>query len=76
MTTYYPAFICYIKSFLITYPAATGASSWCKKCCKAHDFLPRKMEMSSQSVPLQMLDMGFPGKKKGIQSTSFLDSSF
>lgn len=64
MTTYYPAFICYTMSFLIIYPAATGAGSWCKKCCKAHAFYPHKMEISSQSVPLQLLNMGFPGKKK------------
>lgn len=63
MTTYYPAFICYTMSFLITYPAATGAGSWCKKCCKAHAFFPHKMEISSQSVPLQLLHMDFPGKK-------------
>lgn len=63
MTTYYPAFICYTMSFLIIYPAATGAGSWCKKCCKAHAFYPHKMEISSQSVPLQLLNMGFPGKK-------------
>lgn len=76
MTTYYPAFICYTMSFLITYPAATGAGSWCKKRCKAHAFFPRKMEISSQSVPLQLLNMGFPGKKKKHQSMFFLDSSF
>lgn len=75
MTTYYPAFICYTMSFLITYPAATGAGSWCKKHCKAHAFFPRKMEISSQSVPLQLLNMGFPGKKTNPKHI-FLDSSF
>lgn len=52
MTTYYPAFICYTMSFLIAYPAATEASSWCEKCCKARAFFPHKVEIYFQSVPL------------------------
>lgn len=51
MSTYYPAFICYMMSFLITYPATTAASSWYKTHCKAPSFFPRKMEMHSQSLP-------------------------
>lgn len=61
MTTYYPAFTCYMMSFLITYPAATEAGSWCKKRCKAYAFFHHKIEIYSRSVPL--LGMGFPGKK-------------
>lgn len=71
MTTYYPAFISCTMSFLITYPAATGAGSWCKKRCKARALFPRKMEISSQSVPLQLLNMGVPGKKKASKALFF-----
>lgn len=44
-------------------PCCHGAGSWCKKCCTAHAFFPRKMEIHSQAVPLWLFDRGFSRKK-------------
>lgn len=51
-------------------PCCHGAGSWCKKCCTAHAFFPRKMEIHSQAVPLWLFDRGF-SRKKASKSSLF-----